>query len=273
MLQYIRKYLVLYYACAVTPALLFFAASAFGPGATSPLSPFVLVVTLVTLATSSVAASHLFNNKAGKRFRELLLILNDECDPVRFLDEGRTVAKGIKAPFNDWGSLFNASYAAAHIEVGDTGRAREVIDSMRISAEAAKKPVVAGRICLNMHEPIKLLYGHDFSIRCLDEAESLIRQAPEDPEFEHCIGFIQGERSLDVAERDGDTDALLALTDDILQNKRVYARAKVRAAFSKAEAYRKLGDREGERQWLAYVAENGNHLQAAATARARLAAF
>ncbi|MCL1796810.1 MAG: hypothetical protein FWG24_00590 [Eggerthellaceae bacterium] len=268
-----RKYLLLYYVLSLLPAAIFLVGSFINAGGLSFMSAWTLLIVLLLVAAASLSSARILNNKAAKYFKQLLLLLNRECDPHRLLEEGRDLASRIKAPFNEWGSLFMGSWALAYLEIGNRARAKEVLDSMRQSAQASKRPREAGNICLNMHEPIKRLYGVDLALRCLAEAESFVHRVPLNPEFADSIKYIAEERALDLAERDEDDTVLLVVTNDILQSNRSCTRLQVQAAFSKAGAYRRLGDKESERRWLGFVIENGNRLQVVEEARARLVAL
>jgi len=273
MLQYVRKYLLLYYVIALAPTIAFLIVCYVLVGQQVVASIMAWLGAVALLVASTLFASRMMNRAAGKYLKGLLRILNEECDPVQFLKQGGSVALKIKSPFNEWGSLFNSACALAYIDIGERDVARCIVESMRVSAKAAKKPVESGHICLNMHDPVKLLYGIDLAISCLDEAQGLVSQDPADIDFSYCMRFIESERALDIAERDGDVDSLIALTAEIIQNQHIFMRVRVYAASLRAEAFRKLGDGESEKHWLSFIVDYGNRMQAVDYARSRLAAL
>lgn len=270
MLRYVRKYHILYYLLSVTPALVYTAMVFFTVGPSGFLSVWTWVATLALVVACSIVASRLMNRAADTEVKQVMKIFYEKCDPQLFLTNGREIASRIKVPFSEWGSLFMSAYGLAYADMGERDKAREVIEAMRVSAQANNRPSAAAHICLNMHAPIKVLYGADLALQCLGEAEGLLMQGENTGSFAGAKEYIIQERNFDIAEKLNDDDEIIRLYGEIQTNDRLFKRTRVMAAHFIAKAWRRKGDTAKEREMLEFVIEQGNKLPIVNEARNRL---
>lgn len=162
------------------------------------------------------------------------------------------------------------AYGLAYIEVGNKERAVEVVESMRDSAQFAKRPAEAAHILLNMHAPIKELYGTDLALSCLTEAEKKLVTAKNKVDFSEEKEYIDQERMVDIADKFSDDSEIIRLYSTVFDNKRIFKRTRVMAAYYIACAYRRMEEYAQEKHYLEFVVENGNKLLVVEYAQARI---
>lgn len=270
MLRYVRKYSILYYAVALLPALIYLATVFFSVGFDGFVSLWTWVATGILVVSCTWFASRVMNRAAASEVKSVMQLFYQRCEPYLFLNRGSEIAARIKAPYNEWGSLFMSAYALALADIGQKEEAQKAIEDMRISAQAAQKPLEAARICLNMHAPIKELYGTNLALQCLVEAESLLERSPHNADYEEAKEYINRERTFDIAEQYADDQEIIKLYGEVRRNEKLFKRMRVQAAFIMAEAYGRLSERALEKESLEFVIENGKNLSLVPKAQARL---
>jgi hypothetical protein len=270
MLQYVRKYFLIYYVAVLIPIVGYFGFVYFtmGPSGFANLWTWLAAVGIGVAA--SLATSRIMNKAAGAEFKRKMKLFYNDCDARLFLSEGAAIASRIKTPFNEWGSLYLCAYSLAYIDIGEREEARKIVDAMRESAQHARKPVEAAHICLNMHAPIKLLYGTEFALQCLTEAEGILADGASGADYEDAKSYIDQERKIDIAENFNDYEEIISLYSTIYKNERVYRRTRVMAARKIAECYRHMGNPISEKEYLEFVVAHGNKLSVVEEARIRL---
>lgn len=270
MLQYVRKYFLLYYAVAFIPALIYLASMFFSSGVQGLMSAWTWITTVLIVVACTIISSRVMNRAAGTEVKQLMRIFVENCDPYNFIEKGSDIAARIKTPFNEWGSLFMSAYSLAYIDIGEATRAQEIVDNMRISAQASRKPLEVAHICLNMHAPIKLLYGPELALQCLYEAETDLGIGLGEGSYQEVKTYIDQERSFDIAENLVDNDEIIRLYKPIVSNEKLFTRTRVLAAMRIADAYQRLDNDEHEKKFLEFVIEHGNKLSAVSKAQARI---
>lgn len=273
MLRYVRKYFILYYAVALVPAVIYLATVFFSVGIEGFGSGWTWVATGILVVACTLVASRVMNRAAASEVKSIMQIFYQRCEPYLFLNRGSGIASRIKAPYNEWGSLFMSAYALALIDIGQKEEAQKAIEDMRISAQATQKPLEAAHICLNMHAPIKELYETNLALQCLVEAESLLERCPHNADYDEAKEYINHERTFDIAEQYADDQEIIKLYGELRANEKLFKRMRVQAAYVMAEAYGRLRERALEKESLEYVVQNGKNLSVVAKAQARLDEF
>lgn len=270
MFKYIKKYNIVYYFIGLLPAMIYLGVAYVNEGINAFMSLWTWVSVLLIVIACSFVAARILNREAEQDARKILYYYYEKCDPYGFLEQGQEMVKKIKVPFNEWGSLFMGAYSLASFDVGDTDSARKAIEKIRTSALATKRPIESAHMCLNMHAPIKAVYGIDLALQCLLEAQTKVNESSNRDFFKEELLLIEQERKYDIAEKMQDDEEIIKLYSEVYQNEKFFMRMRVKAAYIMADAYARLEQPFKERECLEFVAQHGNKLPMVAQAKARL---
>lgn len=270
MLPYIKNYRVKVFLYSVLPALAFVAAATFLTGrlVLSEVWGMLTAVALVVLGTQLVGRHYI--DKASDEANRLVGLFMDDCDPQALVDEGAEVAERMKPPYDEWAAWFASYYCLALADLGRTADAARYADALRASMAAAKKPAERAAICLHMEPPVRSLLGAEVALATLEEAQAALDAAGV-PAQDSRRGYIDWERRVLEAQRDGRDAEAADLLAHVRQTSTYQARMRAQAAWEESQAARRLGDEGRERECLRFVVERGNRLACAGKARARLA--
>lgn len=269
MLPYFKKYT--FAVCAIAIAL---------PVIVSTIYPLVtgqimaasiggLIGLFVLLFVGLFIGFGIFERKAEAVADGYIAAYNDHCDPETFIEEGAALAQNITMPCNQNGAWFLGYYAQALLDVGEVARAKEIEEGLLQSFRAAKNPLVAVHILIQVL-PLEEKLGDPEQVRSLI-AEGL-KLTEEDPKgaLTPARDFLLSQQKLFDARTGGDESVRAHLDEQICTSDAYPMRIRVEAAWDGAAAYFRLGDQEQEKKLLSFAAEKGNKLALATKARARL---
>lgn len=270
MLPYVKNYLIRTYLLIIAVPVAFIVIMSLATGSFVLAQPWGIGSTVGLTILATIAVARPMITAATNEAEQLVSLYDEQCDPPAFIEQGAAIAGRIVPPYDDWGAWYTSAFALAFADVGKTEYATRLVEGMRTSALAAKKPGARAGICLHMEPPIKRLLGIDLALEALSEAERNL-EGSTDPVDADRLKFIAWERSLLTAERDGDDEKLVELLSHVSSTPSYPQRKRVEAAWEESQAQRRLGDAARERECLDYVIENGNKLSCVASARERLA--
>lgn len=233
--------------------------------------PFNVIVSFLIFLVANIAVSFLMNRYANKKGDDLVRMFNVDCDPARFINEGRQVANQIKsqAPVEQWGAWYLAAYAMALIDQDEAKEATTYIQAISRSAAEQTSPEERLAILINLLEPLKELLGNESAEECIAEINALVEANPQLSKQKglHYVAWLQ---TLLAAETSTDKDALIHAYSQIVYTESAEMRKRVWAADKLGDLYQQRGDVEGETSCREFVIQSGNTMTAHKKAEMRL---
>lgn len=270
MLPYFRNYAFIAYIIGVAaPVVLVTALSwIFGFYIVATLPG--LIAAIVLMAVSLLTAKKIVTAKANRKADEMISLYNDACDPAAFVDAARSVAQEIRPPYDESGSWFLSFYALALDDLGQRNDAARIGQAMLSSAQMAPDPQTKVGILVNIEPLVQRLFGAQQALEVVEQAQEAIGGS-SDPDDVSRMNFLNWERGILEAIRDGDDAALVQRFSAIRGNAAYPLRVRVSDALLEASVHKSRGDVAAERECLRFVVDNGNKLPAVGIAAERLA--
>lgn len=270
MLPYFRNYAFIAYILGVaTPVILVTALSwIFGFYIVSTLPG--LLAAIILMAVSLLTAKKVVTAKADRKADEMISLYNDACDPAAFVEAARGVAREIRPPYDGTGSWFLSFYALALDDLGQRGDAARIGQAMLSSAQMATDPQTKVAILVNIEPLVQRLFGVTQALEVVDQAQEALAGSG-DPDDASRMNFLDWERGILEAIRDGDDETLVQRFSSIRASASYPMRIRVSDALLEASVHKSRGDSAAERDCLLFVIQNGNRLPAVKLANERLA--
>lgn len=269
MLPYVKNYLIKTYVLSPLPALVFVVVATLATGRSVLFEPWGLLTAVALVMLGTFFVGKWMADAAIDEATRLVNLFSNGCDPQAFVDGGSSIASRMRPPFDEGASWYASYYCLALLDIGRAREAAKFADDLRISVDKARKPAMRAAICLHLEPPVRRLLGAEAALKVLDQAETDFNAANV-PEGNDHRRYIAGERSILLAQRDGDDERLAELLSCVRQASAGEQRARVEAAWEEAGAERRLGHADRERSCLGFVVERGNLLSCVREARARL---
>lgn len=270
MLPYFRNYAFIAYIIGVaTPVILVTALSwIFGFYIVATLPG--LIAAILLMIVSLLTAKKIVTAKADRKADEMISLYNEKCDPAAFVESARVVASEIRPPYDGTGSWFLSFYALALDDLGQRNDAARIGQAMLSSAQMATDPQTKVAILVNIEPLVQRLFGVVQALEVVDQAQAVLAGST-DPDDVSRMNFLNWERGILEAIRDGDDEALVRRFSAIRGNDGYPMRVRVSDALLEASVHKSRGNAADERECLLFVVRNGNQLPAVKLANERLA--
>lgn len=272
MLPYFKKYSIIACVIGVVPSLIITAIYPFLTGTIMAASIGGLLLLLAIFIVSMIVGVNVMERKAESDTAAMLSLYNNDCDPQALIDRGRAVAAAITFPCREAAAWFMSYYAQAMLDAGDKDGALQIERGIRESVQAAKNPQAKAGILVNLIPLSDKTEGTQAALELIREGLQLTRDDTT-PAGSERRAFLESQEKIMNVRTSGDSAAAVQLDEGILSSNAYPMRIRVEAAWAQARAYFKLGDANGERKALDFVAANGNKLALVTQAKQRLASL
>lgn len=269
MLQYFKRYQIYVCICAVILPILYSTVYPLisGEVISTSLSSLFTAVVLFVLGLS--IGGNIFERKAQKEVDELVSIYNDECNPEKFLSEGKDLSEAMKMPYNQFSAWYMSYFAQAMLDSGDTTQANSIYENITESVNLAKKPMEKLAILANVIPLAEKIGGEDIALKTIDEASKQLEECR--PSFVmHYRDFLDSQKKIILARSEKDYEKIAILDKSVWENDNYPKRIRVEYAWDSASASYALHNIEDEKVALQYVVDNGGTLALVGKAKGRL---
>lgn len=270
MLPYFKKYTIICCAVAVIASVV---VSTIWPLATGQIMaaslPGLLLLIAVFFGTLLISY-RFFSARADAETERLFALYNDQCDPAAFVEQGSAVAQVAEQQATEMSSWYMSYYAQALLDLGEAGRARDIMTRQLEGVEKVKGQAQKAAIVVNM-VPLacKLDAGED-ALRLIDQGLELIGEAQDMPSTQRRI-YLQSQHELVSARAEADPTHLVGLCAAVRMSDEQPMRLRVERAWDEARVRYRSGDVARERECLQFIVQHGNKLALVKPAQTRLA--
>ncbi len=272
MLPYFKKYTI--YVCIIAVALPVITSTvyslAYGQIMASSFSGMLIEIALLFLGM--IIGFNIFERKAEAKTSALLATYNDACDPEKLVHDGAQLASNISFPCNESGAWYLSTYAQALLEVGRIDEAQKIYDGIEHSIEAARKPEAKAGTLVNLVPLSEKMRTLDETISLIEKGLDLLRGQTSGAATER-RAYLNSQKMVFDARKKGDLHDVVKLDEVVKTNPGYPMRVRVEYAWNEGSAFYRLGNKEAERENLAFVIEHGGSLKLVGQAQTRLAAL
>ena len=217
---------------------------------------FIIISWIVTFLNQIV-----FNIFAAKKYNQIVSILNDECDPIKYLNTYYPLAQqNINAKFKP---LVLLNLASGYISVGDYAQAKNVLVSIDLSQA---KPFE--RIFFHCHWTSIFLNEHNFAEaeKALNFISQLVNSSKLKPEQIADVNRIRNLYAARINIEKGCFDGAEQTLNELLRTAE-FNYSRISTKYTLAKLYIRQNRIDKAVEAMKYVAENGNTLNIAQKAR------
>lgn len=228
-----------------------------------------LITLLLLFFISMLIAFNFFERKAEGITERYIDLYNDKCDPEAMVREAGSLAASITFPCNEEGAWFIGYYAQALLDMGKVEEAKQIDAGLRMSIQAAKKPLQKVRILVNLVQLNEKLDSLDASLELIEAGLKIVYGSTQPAAIQR-RDFLLSQKKIIEARKSVDQKYIIGLDDAVKTNSFYPMRVRVEYAFDEARAYSKLGDSQQEKSNLEFVIKNGNKLALVQKAKDKL---
>lgn len=269
MLTYFKGYTIA--ICAIAIAL---------PVVTSTLWPIFtgqmmaasftgMVLMFVLFAVGMSVGYFVFSKLADHKVQTWIDEYNNKCNPDLLISQGAQIASQVAYPCNQASSWFMGYYGQALLDSGNSQFAKNILGGLRLSIDAAKKPLDKAGILVNYLPLDQKIEGSANALNVVDEGIGYCKQARESQASSY-LDFLDFQKKILSDLTSGDKSKAIAICEKVKSDPAYPLRLRVEYAWIEASKLYGSDDSNKEVNCLGFVVRNGNKLALVAKAQKRL---